>query len=109
MAGFCRSLVAYGDVSSVTLEIQGLNLAGKGDEEDAGGFAKTFPDIPCVSQISGGLSLRLSIPTGRLDKVEATLVDWERGIVHCVLIQHLENLSSHSYNQLHSVIPEFLV
>ena len=27
---------------------------------------KTFPDIPCVSQMSGGLSLRLSIPTERL-------------------------------------------
>ena len=23
------------------------------------------------------------------DKVEVTPVDWERGIVHCVLIQHL--------------------
>ena len=25
------------------------------------------------------------------DKVGVTLVDWERGIVHCVLIQHLKN------------------
>ena len=32
------------------------------------------------------------------DKVETTPVNWERGIVHCVLIQHLQNLSSHSYN-----------
>ena len=29
------------------------------------------------------------------DEVGKTLVDWERGIVHCVLIQHLENLSNH--------------
>ena len=27
-------------MSSVTLEIQGLNPPGQGDEEDAGGFAK---------------------------------------------------------------------
>ena len=27
---------------------------------------KTFPDIPCVSHMSGGLSLRLGIPTERL-------------------------------------------
>ena len=31
-------LVTCGDVSSITLEIQGLNPPGKGDEEDAGGF-----------------------------------------------------------------------
>ena len=31
----------------------------------AGGFTHTFPDIPCVSQMCGGLSLRLSIPTER--------------------------------------------
>ena len=41
------------------------------------------------------------------EKVGVTLVDWERVIVHCVLIQHLFNLSNHSYNQLHSVVPEF--
>ena len=32
------------------------------------------------------------------DKVGVTQVDWERGIVHCVLIQHLENFSNHSEN-----------
>ena len=32
------------------------------------------------------------------EKVEETLVDWESGIVHCVLIQYLEKLSNHSYN-----------
>ena len=95
VSGFWRSLVTYGDVSPVTLEIQGLFPPGLGDEEDADGFAETFPDIPCVFQISGGLALRLSIPQDGLeslqdhDKVEVTPVDWERGIVHCVLIQHL--------------------
>ena len=29
-------------------------------------FSKTFPDISCVSQMSGGLSLRLGIPRERL-------------------------------------------
>ena len=33
-----------------------------------------------------------------LDEVGKTQVDWQRGNVHCVLIQHLENLLSHSYN-----------
>ena len=33
-----------------------------------------------------------------LDEVGKTLVDWQRGIVHCVLVQHLENLSNHSCN-----------
>ena len=33
-----------------------------------------------------------------LDEVGKTLVDWQRGLVHCVLIQHLENLSNHSCN-----------
>ena len=40
-------------------------------------------------------------------KVEVTPVDWEREMVHCVLTQHPYNLSSHSYNSLHSVVPEF--
>ena len=31
-----------------------------------------------------------------LDHEKVTLVDWERGIVHCVLTRHLKNLSSHS-------------
>ena len=56
-----------GDVCSDTLEIHGLTPCpgGQGVEEDAVGFTKTFPDIPCVSQIPGGLSLRLVIPTER--------------------------------------------
>ena len=44
----------------------GLTPAEKGAEEDAVGFAKTFPDIPCVSRILGGPSLRLGIPRERL-------------------------------------------
>ena len=66
MSGVWRSLVTCGDVCSDTLEIHGLNPCGQGAGEDAVGFAKTFPDIPCVSQMSGGLSLRLGIPTERL-------------------------------------------
>ena len=30
-----------------------------------------------------------------LDEVGKTQVDWQRGNVHCELIQHLENLSNH--------------
>ena len=41
-----------------------------------------------------------------LDEVGKTLVYWQRGIVHCVLIQHLENLSNHSCNEFHSLISE---
>ena len=37
------------------------------------------------------------------DKVGKTLVDRELGNVHSVPIQHLENLSNHSYNYFHSV------
>ena len=54
VSGFWRPLVTCGDVSSLTLEIQGLNSPESGDEEDVRGFAKTFPDIPCEFQISGG-------------------------------------------------------
>ena len=55
-------------------------------EEDAIGFAKTFPDIPCVSHMSGGPSLRLGIPKERLSispgiwnvvKNASWLVTWE--------------------------------
>ena len=45
-----------------------------------------FPDIPCVSQMSGSLSFQLSIPTQNglafrqdHEKVGITLIDWERG------------------------------
>ena len=36
-----------------------------------------------------------AFPENGLDEVGKTLVDWQRGIVHCVLIQHLEHLSNH--------------
>ena len=52
-------------------EFHWCNSWGKGADEDACGFAKTFPDIPCVSQMLGGPSLRhgvtkecLNIPSG---------------------------------------------
>ena len=41
-------------------------LADKVLKEDAVGFAKTFPEKPCVSQILGGPSLRLGILFERL-------------------------------------------
>ena len=37
-------------------ELHGFNSCGSGAEEDAVGFAKTFPDIPCVSQMLDGLA-----------------------------------------------------
>ena len=39
-----------------------------------------------------------------LDEVGKTQVDWQRGNVHCVLIQHPENLSNRSYNRFHFAI-----
>ena len=33
-----------------------------------------------------------------LDEVGKTQFDWQRWNVHCVLIQHLENLSNRSYH-----------
>ena len=58
---------------------------------------KTFPDIPCVSQLLGGPSLRLgpqkerlSIPSG-VGWGVMTLIDWSRGNFHCELVQHPGN------------------
>ena len=66
---------------------------------------KRFPNIPCVSQMLGGPFLRGSafLKNGlaflqELDEVGKTVVDWQRGNFHCVLIQHLENLLNHSCN-----------
>ena len=67
-------------------ELRGFNSCGFGAEEDATEFAKTFPDIPCVSQMLGGPSLRLGIPIERLSIPPGTgwggkdtgwLVTWE--------------------------------
>ena len=66
MSGVWRSLITCGDVCSDVTEVHGLNPPGQGAEDDATGFTKPFPNKPCVSQMSGGLSLRLSIPTERL-------------------------------------------
>ena len=96
-------------------KLHGFNSCGQGADDDAIGFAKV-PDVPCVSQMLGGPSLRLGIPIERqnglaflqeLDEVGMTQVDWQRGIVHCVLIQNLEYLSNHSYNLFHFAIPVF--
>ena len=63
---WCLAFTRY--MCSVTFEIHGLNPCPgeQGVEEDAAGFANTFSNIPCVSQILGGLSLRLGIPRERL-------------------------------------------
>ena len=55
-------IITCGDVCSDPLELHGFNSCGQGVEEDAVGFAKTFPDVPRVSQMLGGLFLRLGIP-----------------------------------------------
>ena len=79
-------------MSSVTVEIQGLNPPGQGDEEDAGGFAKRFPMYHANSKYLEADCCGSAIPLDH-DKVEVTSVDWERGIVHCVLIPHLLKIS----------------
>ena len=82
VSGVWRSLITCGDVCSDTLELRGFDSCGESAEKDAVGFANTFPDIPCVSQILGGPFLRLGIRVERLsipprtDEVGKTLVDW---------------------------------
>ena len=69
-------------------------------------FPKNHVCPKCLAALLCGIPIeRLSILPG-LDDVGKTLVDWQRGIVHCGLIQHLENLLNHSFNLFHSVIPE---
>ena len=87
-AGVWFSFFPAGDewIGSDIWELHGFNSCGKGAEEDAAGFAKTFPDIPCVSQMLGGPSLRHGIPTERLcippgtgwgGKIASWLATWE--------------------------------
>ena len=86
------------------LELHGFNSCGKGAEEDAVGFAKRFPIYHVCPKCLAARFCGSAFPENGLafrqdlEKVGKTLVDWQRAIVHCVLIQHLENLSSHSYN-----------
>ena len=94
--GVCLSLIKCGDVCSDSSEIQGLNPCGQGDEEDVVGFTNTFPDKPCV--MSGGSPLRQDLEMVR--SIAGWEVTWD---CHCVLIQHLQNLSNHSYT---SVVPD---
>ena len=80
----------------------GFNSCGSGAVEDASGIAKKFPEN--MSQMLGGPILHLGIPRERLwipprSEVGKTLVDWQHGIGHCVLIQHLEK-SLESFKQL---------
>ena len=76
--GVWLSLITCGDVFCDTIEPQGLDSCGWGAEEDAVGFAKTFPDIPCVSQILGGPFLRLGIPRERLSIPPGLWKKWEK-------------------------------
>ena len=89
-AWFCSGLplFSYVDIWSGSSMVvsHGFNSWGIGAEEEACGFAKTFPDIPDVSQISGGPSLRrgdtkesLNIPSriGCLGNNIGWLVTWE--------------------------------
>ena len=61
VCGVWRSLITCGDVCSDTLELCGFDSCGESAEKDAVGFTKTFPDVPCVSQILGDPFLRLGI------------------------------------------------
>ena len=44
-------------------------------------------NLPCGTAIRKNVSTSLQV----LDEVEMTLVDWQRGNLHCELIQHPEN------------------
>ena len=52
------------------------SIPAEGAVEDATGSAQTFHDIPCVSQMLGGPSLRLGIPEERLST--RNWMRWER-------------------------------
>ena len=87
---FCSGLSLFSAVdiwsgSSIVVP-HGFNSWGQGADEDACGFAKTFPEKPCVSQMHGGPSLRrgdtkegLNIPSGIgcVEKDTGRLVTWE--------------------------------
>ena len=65
---FCLSLFSTVDEwsgSSID-ELHWFNSWRQDADDDASGFAKTFPDIPCVSQMLGGPSLRLGTPKEQL-------------------------------------------
>ena len=79
-------------------------LEDKGADDDASGFTKTFPDIQVCPKCLAALLCGSAVQKNGLafrqesDEVGMTLVDWQRGIVHCVLIQHPENPENRSYN-----------
>ena len=86
---------------SDTWELHGFNSCGWGAEDDAAEFAKTFPSIPCVSQMLGGPSLRRGSPTERLrippgtgwgGKDTGRLVTWEFPLL-------IPKISSESFTQ----------
>ena len=87
---------------SDTLELHGFNSCGYGAEDDAAGFAKRFPIYHvCPKCLAANFCGSAFLQNGlafyqELDEVGKTQVDWQRGNVHCVLIQQLENLSDRS-------------
>ena len=82
MSGGWRSLATCGDVCSDTLEIHGLVLKKRPVD-----LQKRFPIHPANSKYLAANCCGLAIPLDH-DKVEVTLVDWERGMVHCALTRH---------------------
>ena len=56
-----------------------------------------FPKNHAYSKYLTAYHCGLAIPQDH-DKVEITPVDWERGVIHCVLTWHPKNLSSHLKN-----------
>ena len=101
--GVWLSLITCGDVCSDTLGLHGFNSFGQSAEKSAVGFAKNVSQFSmCAPNALRPVFCGLALPENGLafhqdlEKVGKTLLDWQRGIVHCVLIQHLENLSNHS-------------
>ena len=60
----------------------------------------------CTAALLCGTAIRKNFSTSLqvLDAVGMTLVDWQRGNFHCVLIQRPENPWNRSYNLLHFVV-----
>ena len=82
-----RSVLVSTSVSSVKLEIQGLILLDKVTKKTLVDLQKRFPIYPANSKYLAGDCCGLAVLLDH-DQVEVTLVDWERGTVHCVLTRH---------------------
>ena len=115
-AGVWLSLITCGDVCSDKLELHGFKLFRIKCWRRRCWICKkkSFPVFHVCPKCLAARFCGSAFPENGsafhqdLDEEGRTLVDWQRGIVHCVLIQHLENISNHSCNWFRSVIPEFL-